>query len=84
MYLLCCLVVDVHEEEIFPNITTEIVAQTAHFSSETCDLVFDATSRGKLILNCWYGRKKAVDSITRIAIRARCHHGVIKNGSKVY
>jgi hypothetical protein len=34
MYLLCCLVVDVHEEEIFPNITTEIVAQTAHFSSE--------------------------------------------------
>jgi small subunit ribosomal protein S2 len=59
------------------------LTRTARFSSKACDLVFDATSRGRqFLIVATEERKKAADS--RTAIRAQCHCGVIKNGSEVY
>ena len=47
--------------------------RTVRFLSEACDLVFDTVSRGKQFL--FVGTKnKAVDSVARAAIRARCHY----------
>ncbi|KAF8018731.1 hypothetical protein BT93_H3587 [Corymbia citriodora subsp. variegata] len=51
-----------------PNLT-----KTASFLSEACDLVFDAASRGKQFLIVGT-KNKAVDSVARAAIRARCHY----------
>ena len=47
--------------------------KTARFLSETCDLVFDAASRGKIFLIVGT-KKKAADSVALAAIRARCHY----------
>nr|QUS53836.1 ribosomal protein S2 [Medicago ruthenica] len=49
------------------------LTRTARFLSEACDLVFDAASRGKQFLIVGT-QKKAADSVTRAAIRARCHY----------
>nr|YP_010964616.1 ribosomal protein S2 [Hedysarum citrinum]WNM89271.1 ribosomal protein S2 [Hedysarum citrinum] len=49
------------------------LTQTARFLSEVCDLVFDAASREKQFLIVGT-KKKAADSVTRAAIRARCHY----------
>nr|YP_010964768.1 ribosomal protein S2 [Hedysarum xizangense]WNM89423.1 ribosomal protein S2 [Hedysarum xizangense] len=49
------------------------LTQTARFLSEACDLVFDAASREKQFLIVGT-KKKAADSVTRAAIRARCHY----------
>ncbi|KAL7250544.1 hypothetical protein ACSBR1_012545 [Camellia fascicularis] len=49
------------------------LTRTAHFLSEACDLVFDATSRGKQFLIVGT-KNKVVDSVARAAIRARCHY----------
>nr|UFA46872.1 ribosomal protein S2 [Dioscorea dumetorum] len=46
---------------------------TARFLSEACDLVFDATSRGKSFLIVGT-KNKAADSVASAAIRARCHY----------
>ncbi|ERN00560.1 hypothetical protein AMTR_s00102p00108730 [Amborella trichopoda] len=49
------------------------LTRTACSLSETCDLVFDAASRGKHFLIV--GTKdKAVDSVASATIRARCHY----------
>ncbi|CAN6446778.1 unnamed protein product [Victoria cruziana] len=49
------------------------LTRTAHFLSETCDLVFDVASRGKHFLIV--GTKdKAADSVASATIRARCHY----------
>nr|QJS52096.1 ribosomal protein S2 [Vicia bungei] len=47
--------------------------QTARFLSEACDLAFDAASKGKQFLIVGT-KKKAADSVRRIAIRGRCHY----------
>jgi small subunit ribosomal protein S2 len=47
--------------------------RTARFLSEACNLVFDAASRGKQFLIVGT-KKEAADSVTRAAIRARCHY----------
>ena len=49
------------------------LTRTARFLSEACDLVFDAASMGKQFLIVGT-KKKAADSVTRAAIRARCHY----------
>nr|QJQ75557.1 ribosomal protein S2 [Glycyrrhiza asymmetrica] len=49
------------------------LTRTARFLSEACDLVFDAASRGKQFLIVGT-KKKAADSVTRAARRARCHY----------
>ncbi|KAL9419336.1 hypothetical protein AB3S75_037154 [Citrus x aurantiifolia] len=49
------------------------LTQTARFLSESCDLVFDAASRGKQFLIVGT-KNKAADLVTQAAIRARCHH----------
>ncbi|KAL5074404.1 hypothetical protein RYX36_013388 [Vicia faba] len=49
------------------------LTKTARFLLEACDLAFDAASTGKKILIVGI-KKKAVDSVTRAAIRARCHY----------
>ncbi|TYH19299.1 hypothetical protein ES288_A05G341400v1 [Gossypium darwinii] len=41
--------------------------------NEACDLVFDTASKGKQFLIVGT-KNKAVDSVVRIAIRARCHY----------
>ncbi|XP_060674553.1 small ribosomal subunit protein uS2c-like [Ziziphus jujuba] len=48
-------------------------ARTARFLAEACDLVFDATSRGKKFLIVGT-KNKVVDSVARAAIKARCHY----------
>ena len=50
------------------NLTT-----TDRFLSEACDLVFDAANKGKQFLIVGT-KKKAADSVSRAAIRARCHY----------
>nr|YP_010726889.1 ribosomal protein S2 [Filipendula multijuga]WDZ66523.1 ribosomal protein S2 [Filipendula multijuga] len=50
------------------NLTT-----TARFLSEACDLVFDAARKGKQFLIVGT-KNKAADSVSRAAIRARCHY----------
>nr|WRP99138.1 ribosomal protein S2 [Amorphophallus muelleri] len=51
------------------------LTKTARFLSEACDLVFDAASRGKDFLIVGTKKKKrAADSITSAAIKARCHY----------
>ena len=47
--------------------------RTVRFLSEACDLVFDTASRGKQFLIVGT-KNKAVDSVARAAIRARCHY----------
>ncbi|KAJ0091374.1 hypothetical protein Patl1_12436 [Pistacia atlantica] len=42
-------------------------------SIKACDLIFDATSRGKQFLIVGT-KNKAVDSVVRAEIRARCHY----------
>nr|YP_010613597.1 ribosomal protein S2 [Melilotus officinalis]WAR69228.1 ribosomal protein S2 [Melilotus officinalis] len=49
------------------------LTRTARFLSEACDLVFDAASRGNQFLIVGT-KKRAADSVTRAAIRARCHY----------
>nr|ANP95931.1 ribosomal protein S2 [Pyrola rotundifolia] len=49
------------------------LARTARFLSETCDLVFDAASRGNQFLIVGT-KKKVADLVARAAIRARCHY----------
>nr|AKT74018.1 ribosomal protein S2 [Corsia cf. boridiensis SPL470-2] len=49
------------------------LTRTARFLSEACDLVFDASSRGKNFLIVGT-KKKAVDSVASAAIGARCHY----------
>nr|YP_010891137.1 ribosomal protein S2 [Peperomia cookiana]YP_010891192.1 ribosomal protein S2 [Peperomia latifolia]WJK72587.1 ribosomal protein S2 [Peperomia cookiana]WJK72642.1 ribosomal protein S2 [Peperomia latifolia] len=49
------------------------LTRTARFLSETCDLVFDAASRGKHFLIVGT-KSKAADLIVSAAIRARCHY----------
>ncbi|CAI8584367.1 unnamed protein product [Vicia faba] len=49
------------------------LTKTARFLSEACDLAFDAASTGKQFLIVGT-KKKAADSVTRAAIRARCHY----------
>ncbi|XP_049378198.1 30S ribosomal protein S2, chloroplastic [Solanum stenotomum] len=49
------------------------LTRTAHFLSKDCDLVFDATSRGKQFLIVGT-KNKAADSVEWAAIRARCHY----------
>nr|YP_010920459.1 ribosomal protein S2 [Philotheca fitzgeraldii]WAJ53229.1 ribosomal protein S2 [Philotheca fitzgeraldii] len=49
------------------------LTRTARFLSEACDLVFDAAGRGKLFLIVGT-KKKAADSVTRAALKARCHY----------
>jgi len=48
------------------------LARTARFLSEACDLVFDASSRGKSFLIVGT-KNKASDSVASAAIRARSH-----------
>nr|UTA96867.1 ribosomal protein S2 [Cynanchum rostellatum]UWI54495.1 ribosomal protein S2 [Cynanchum rostellatum]WHN63967.1 ribosomal protein S2 [Cynanchum rostellatum] len=47
--------------------------RTARFLSETCDLLFDAASRGKQFLIVGTN-KKAADSVAWAAKKARCHY----------
>ncbi|KAG4201943.1 hypothetical protein ERO13_A05G307932v2 [Gossypium hirsutum] len=49
------------------------LTKTARFLLEACDLVFDTASKGKQFLIVGT-KNKAVDSVVRIAIRARCHY----------
>ncbi|CAN6462239.1 unnamed protein product [Victoria cruziana] len=53
------------------NITN--LTRTAHFLSETYDLVFDVASRGKHFLIVGM-KDKAADSVASATIRARCHY----------
>ncbi|KAL3527476.1 hypothetical protein ACH5RR_012132 [Cinchona calisaya] len=57
-----------HKDIHITNLT-----RTAHFLSEACDLVFDATSRGKQFLIVGT-KNKVVDSVAWAAIRSRCHY----------
>ncbi|KAG4133149.1 hypothetical protein ERO13_D08G077750v2, partial [Gossypium hirsutum] len=47
--------------------------RTVRFLSEACDLVFDATSKGKQFLIVGT-KNKAADSMAWAAIKARCHY----------
>ncbi|ESW30590.1 hypothetical protein PHAVU_002G165900 [Phaseolus vulgaris] len=47
--------------------------RTVQFLSESCDLVFHVASGAKQFLIVGT-RKRAVDSVLRAAIRARCHY----------
>ncbi|RYQ99116.1 hypothetical protein Ahy_B07g086984 [Arachis hypogaea] len=49
------------------------LTRTARFLSKICDLVFDATSKGKQFLIVGT-KNKAADLIARAATRARCHY----------
>ena len=45
----------------------------AHFLLEACGLVFNVANRGKLFLIVGT-KNKAIDSVARAAIKARCHY----------